>query len=95
MKDIKGFEGQFAITSCGKVWSYKTNKFRKTHLDKDGYERITLRNSVDGKDYGFGIHRLVAEAYIPNPEGKPTVNHNDEVKTHNWVGNLTWMTMKE
>lgn len=94
MRDIKGFEGKYAITSCGKVWSYKMKAFRKTQLDKDGYERITLHGD-GGKTYRYGVHRLVAEAYIDNPEGKPTVNHKDEVKTNNWVGNLEWATMAE
>lgn len=41
------------------------------------------------------LHRLVAEAYIPNPEGKATVNHKDEDKTHNYINNLEWMTSAE
>jgi hypothetical protein len=49
----------------------------------------------DGKARTIEIHRLVAEAYIPNPEGKPQINHIDEVKTHNWIGNLEWATAKE
>jgi hypothetical protein len=49
----------------------------------------------DGKLRTIEVHRLVAEAYIPNPEGKKTVNHKDENKNHNYVGNLEWMTQKE
>ena len=90
MRDIKGFEGLYAITSCGKVWSYKSNKFLKPRFDKDGYLRVTL--TKDGKMTTCHIHRLVAEAYIPNVDNLPEVNHKDEVKTHCWVGNLEWCT---
>ena len=93
MVDIKGFEGLYAITSCGKVWSYKRKQFNAPRYDKDGYLRVNLFK--DGKQYTRFIHQLVAQAYISNPEGKATVNHKDEVKTHNWVGNLEWMTIKE
>lgn len=93
MRDIEGFEGLYAITSCGKVWSYSRKKFRVLVPDKDGYLRVTLKK--DGKSYRFGVHRLVAQAYIPNPENKPTVNHKDECKDHNWIGNLEWATQAE
>lgn len=93
MRDVVGFEGLYAVTSCGKVWSYKRNKFMAQRYDDDGYLRVNLRK--DGKAYTKHIHRLVAEAYIPNPEGKPQVDHIDEVKTHNWVGNLRWATPGE
>lgn len=93
MKDIKGFEGLYAVTSCGKVWSYRSQKFLKPLLDKDGYLRVNLRKNE--KLSRFGIHRLVAEAYIPNLEGKPQINHKDEDKTHNYINNLEWVTQAE
>lgn len=90
MKDISNYEGLYAITSCGKVWSYRSKKFLKPIQEKNGY--ISVRLSKDGQPKGHYIHRLVAEAYIPNPEGLPQVDHIDEVKEHNWVGNLQWIT---
>lgn len=93
MREIKGYEGLYAVTSCGKVWSYKRQKFIATRFDKDGYIRVNL--SKNGKICTRFVHQLVAQAYIPNPENKATVNHKDEVKTHNWVGNLEWMTQRE
>ncbi len=93
MKSIDNFSG-YGITSCGKIWSYKRNRFLKQRYDKDGYLKVGLVND-DGKQVTFQVHRLVAMAYIPNPDGKETVNHTDEVKDHNWVGNLSWMTRQE
>ena len=91
MKDIPGFEGQYAITSCGKVWSYKRKIFLKPCYRK-GYLQVSL--CKDGKQRTFQVHRLVAMAYIPNPDNLPFVNHIDEVKDHNWVSNLEWCTAK-
>lgn len=93
MKDIQGYEGLYAITSCGKVWSYRSQKFLKLSYDGHGYLHATLCNNGVSKQYR--VNRLVAEAYIPNPENKPIVNHKDEVRDHNWVGNLEWATAKE
>ena len=91
MKDINNYEGLYAITSCGKVWSYRSKKFLKPCYEKNGY--VSVRLSKDGQVKGHYIHRLVAEAYIPNPQGLPQVDHIDEVKTHNWVGNLQWISL--
>lgn len=90
MKDIKGYEGLYAITSCGKVWSYYTKKFIKASKLWTGYLRVDLYK--DGKATHFMLHRLVAETYIPNPANLPFINHKDEVKTHCWLSNLEWCT---
>ena len=88
MKDIKGYEGKYAVTTDGKVWSYLSNKFL-TPFDKNGYERVELQ----GKP--FLVHRLVAETYIPNIDNKPTVDHIDRNKHNNCVENLRWATFQE
>lgn len=89
MKDIPGYEGRYAITSCGKIWSYSHGKFMKTRIDKDGYELITLWN---GQKNNHIVHRLLAQTYIPNPNDYPEINHKDEIKNHNWINNLEWCT---
>lgn len=93
MKDIIGYEGLYAITSCGKVWSYRSQRFLRPSLDKNGYCRVNL--TKQNKSQTFYIHRLVAEAYIPNPDGLPQINHKDEDKTHNYINNLEWVSCKD
>lgn len=93
MKDVKNFEGQYAITSCGKVWSYQSRRFLKPTNGNYGYKVVNL--CKEGKVKQFLIHRLVAEAYIENPNGFETVDHIDGNKEHNYINNLQWMTRSE
>lgn len=93
MKDIKGYENLYGITSCGRVWSYKRKKFLKNQLDKDGYLCVDLYKN--NKKKRFFIHRLVALSYIPNPNGYATVDHIDSNKEHNYISNLQWMTNED
>ena len=88
MKDVVGYEGLYAVTSCGKVYSYKYKKFLKPWDNGDGYLRVGLCKDNERKEYK--IHRLVAEAYIPNPENLPQINHKDENKANNCLQNLEW-----
>ena len=90
MKDIIGYEGLYAVTSCGKVWSHRLNKFMKPWDNGAGYLKVRLKK--DGKTKIFYIHRLVAEAYISNPNAYPTINHKDEDRANNSVNNLEWCT---
>lgn len=93
MRDIQGYEGLYGITSCGRVWSYRSQKFLKPRINNKGYLSVELWK--DGTRKIYFIHRLVADAYIPNPDHKPQVNHKDEDKTHSYINNLEWMTAKE
>lgn len=95
---IKGFESikdYYYITTCGKIISTNgKTKILKGRLKKNGYEFIGL-SVVDGKQKKIYVHRLVASAFISNIENKPEVNHKNEIKTHNYVQNLEWVTKKE
>ena len=90
MKDIKGYEGLYGITSCGRVWSYKSKRFLKAFKNAKGYLQVDLYK--DGTKKTVKVHRLVAEAYIPNPDNLPQVDHIDNNKDHNYIGNLQWIT---
>lgn len=91
-KEIKGFQN-YEISDKGQVKNKKTGKILKGSFDKDGYLLAYLY--INGKAKAKKIHRLVAEAFIPNPENKPEVNHIDEDKKNNRVENLNWMTRSE
>ena len=88
MKDIKNYEGLYAVTEDGRVWSYKSNKYLKPGNSGKGYLFVIL--CKDNKYQHTYIHRLVAEAYIPNPDNLPQVNHKDEVRSNNSRQNLEW-----
>lgn len=93
MRDIKGYEGLYAVTSCGKVYSYKSKRFLNPYLNTNGYYYVSLMK--DNVKRQFRIHRLVAEAFIPNPNNLETVDHIDNCKEHNYVGNLQWLTRED
>lgn len=92
MKDIPGYEGLYAITEDGQVWSYKLNRFLAQHIRNGGYKTVHL---ITDKDLKFAVHYLVALTYIPNPKNKPTVDHINRDVNDNRVENLRWATYKE
>lgn len=91
MIDIPGCEGKYAVTREGKVISHFSGKARKHSLDKDGYPLITIYDTAN-RPRTFRVHRLVALAYIPNPNNLATVNHIDCNKQNNHASNLEWLS---
>ena len=91
-RPVVGYEGLYEVSSYGNVRSIKRDIILKPR-DNGVYLRVNLYKN--GKLKGCSVHRLVAEAFIPNPENLETVNHIDEDKTNNHVYNLEWMTRKE
>ena len=93
MKDIKGYEGLYAVTRDGQVYSYRRKIYLKPNKTKCGYSQVML--CVDGNKEALYIHRLVAEAFIENPKGLDTVNHINHNKEDNRVENLEWMSFQD
>lgn len=105
-RSIPGYEGLYEVSSHGRVKSCaKTIKFvqgktrdlpeviMQTPLMYRGYHHVHLRH--EGGRRRFFVHQLVAIAFLPNPEGKPFVNHKDRNQTNNHVLNLEWVTESE
>ncbi len=90
--DIEGYEGLYQVSNKGRVKSLYNGSERilKLHDDGRGYLKAHLTKENTSKH--IRVHRLVANAFIPNPENKPQVNHKDENKKNNCVENLEWIT---
>ena len=89
-KEICGLERRYKVSNTGRVWSVKTNRERKLVKDKNGYLQIHITKNRE--DMWPKVHRLVAEAFIPNPNLYPVVNHKNENKMDNRAENLEWCT---
>lgn len=90
-KDIPEYEGLYQVSNEGRI--RRNGQTRKLHKDYRGYLTVSL--SKHSKMKYYKVHRLVALAFIPNPEGKRTVNHKDGNKENNRLENLEWATHSE
>lgn len=89
---VKGFENLYHVSSTGMVKSLRRNIIMKVRIDQ-GYRRVRL--SAKGKSSAFKVARLVAAAFVPNPQKKPAVNHINGHKTDDAATNLEWCTTSE
>lgn len=91
-KDVVGYEGLYKVSDKGNVFGCRRGEVMKSRMNK-GYCLIKL--TKDKKQKTCFVHRLVAEAFVENPDNKPEVNHLDENKINNDSSNLVWVTPKE
>lgn len=90
-KDIDGYDGMYQVSNTGRVKSVRKNIILRQGIAR-GYKSVILSTNNIPKNYS--VHRLVANAFIPNPDNLPQVNHKDENKANNCISNLEWCTPK-
>ena len=104
-RPVVGYEGLYEVSSYGRVRSldryvkcdyesYRLHKGKVLSPAKDRYGYLYVVLSCNGKHKTITVHRLVAQAFIPNPDDLPIINHKDEDKLNNCVENLEWCTAK-
>ena len=91
-KEVKNFAGLYKISNLGRVYSIKRKRIMQNRPNKiRGYVLVSM--SFSGIVKKIPVHRLVAEAFIPNPDNLPCINHKDEDRSNNCVDNLEWCTV--
>jgi hypothetical protein len=93
MKDVVGYEGIYRVSYDGRLYSVRSGRYLSLNKKPNGYVYAQL--NVNGRARTVRVHRLAAEAFVPNPDGKPYVNHINGIKDDNRADNLEWVTGTE
>ena len=96
-KPVRNYEGLYEVSNLGRVKSLNYNRTGKERIMKgldNGHGYLFVQLCKDGKVENCRINRLVAMAFLPNPDNLPEVNHKDKIRTNNKVENLEWCTTK-
>lgn len=94
--DVCGYENYFQISNFGRLYSKRSNKILKQHLNRQGYATVSTRiGGRNGYAVLFRVHRLVADAFVLKASNSSEVNHIDGNKANNHVSNLEWVTPSE
>lgn len=93
LQPIPDTNNLYGVNPVGEVFGYVKNRYLTPTIDRSGYLRLRL--SKNNKKFSKYVHRLVASAYIPNPDNKPFINHKNGNKVDNRISNLEWCSQKE
>lgn len=91
-RKIKSLKFLYEVNENGVIRNVKSKKVVSGYVEKNGYVRVKFENKCLGNVVRTSVHRLVAEAFIPNPDGLPEVNHKDRNRANNCASNLEWVT---
>lgn len=89
-KGVVGYEDKYIVNTLGMIYSIKSGIFLRPAKTKKGYMRVMLYNN--GQRRSEYVHRIVAQAFLPNPDNLPEVNHKNEIKNDNRLENLAWIS---